>query len=644
MIELPTGTGTDFVGYRIEDVIGRGGMGVVYRAHDLRLKRTVALKLVAPELALDERFRERFARETELAMSLEHPNVVPIYDAGDVDGRLYLAMRLVAGTDLGKLVRTGGALGPARALAICGQVASALDAAHAKGLVHRDVKPSNVLLDENEHVYLADFGLTRRLDEPGAAATDDRSVGTPAYLAPEQIEGAPVDGRADVYALGCMLFECLTGTRPFNRASRLETAWAHLEEEPPSAHALVPELPEAIDPVVRTALAKEPDDRYPRCTALISAAEHAFGFGRSTPLHRRKSVLLGAAIMLLVLAAASVAAVLATNGHGKAAPPLFARADSLARIDPATNKVSAVIDVGGHPVVAAAGGHSVWVYNKYSSTISEVDARTNRVLKTTAFSGLEPAQCCSLFTGPVLAADASGAWLVNGGAYDQPRLAHLLAGGGGKHEYPLDLTPTGVAVGGGAVWVVGYRGRDHQVVRIDPATGRVTARKRFPAHSRVDSIAFGFGAVWVMSSSTATLYRIDPRSAGRTRSVVVASSRATRPEITSYLHAITVRTTKGGGTDFNIDPFALTSFLNGKFGPPDLGEYNGDLGALWVYDWPSGTVDRQEFANGPIRTIRVTESPPYPAGGPCLTSITVGSGSLWVTAAAGTPNGGPCVR
>jgi serine/threonine-protein kinase len=298
----------------------------------------VALKLIAPELALDARFRERFARETELAMSLEHPNVVPIYDAGDVDGRLYLAMRLVE-SDLRRLLRADGALEPARALAICRQVASALDAAHAKGLVHRDVKPSNVLLDENEHAYLADFGLTRRLDEPEAAATDDRSVGTPAYLAPEQIESKPVDGRTDVYSLGCLLFECLTGAPPFAGGSRLETAWAHLEEEPPSTRGLVPELPEAIDPVVRTALVKEPDDRYPTCTALISAAEHALGLGRSTPLHRRKSVLLAAAIVLILLAAASVAAVLATNDRGKAAAaPLFARGDSLARIDPATTR------------------------------------------------------------------------------------------------------------------------------------------------------------------------------------------------------------------------------------------------------------------------------------------------------------------
>src|SRR5215831_12292602 len=161
MTELPAGTGigSDFIGYRIEDVIGRGGMGVVYRAYDLRLKRTVALKLITPELALDERFRKRFVREMELAIALEHPNVVPIHDAGDVDGRLYLAMRVVDAGDLRTLLRSEGPLGQARALAICRQVANALDAAHAKGLVHRDVKPSNVLLDQGEHVYLADFGL-----------------------------------------------------------------------------------------------------------------------------------------------------------------------------------------------------------------------------------------------------------------------------------------------------------------------------------------------------------------------------------------------------------------------------------------------------------------------------------------------------
>ena len=188
----------DFLDYRIEEPIGQGGMGVVYLAHDVRLGRRVALKVMAPSLARDGRYRASFARESELAMSLEHPNVVPIHDAGEAEGRLYLAMRRVEGTDLRALLRREGALDPARALAIVSQIAQALDAAHAKGLVHRDVKPSNVLLDDNEHVYLADFGLTRRLSEGASLQAEAATLGTPAYLAPEQIEGGDVDGRADV--------------------------------------------------------------------------------------------------------------------------------------------------------------------------------------------------------------------------------------------------------------------------------------------------------------------------------------------------------------------------------------------------------------------------------------------------------------
>jgi serine/threonine-protein kinase len=637
--------GSDFLGYRIEELIGRGGMGVVYRAFDLRLKRLVALKLVAPSLALDERFRERFARETELVMSLEHPNVVPIYDAGEVDGRLYLAMRLVDGTDLGSLLRAEGALEPARAMAICAQVASALDAAHTRGLVHRDVKPSNVLLDSSEHVYLADFGLTRRLADPIGETGEDRSIGTSAYAAPEQIDAESIDGRADVYSLGCLVYECLTGEHVFPRSSRLAVAWAHLEEEPPRASRTRPGLPEAIDRVIARALAKEPEQRHSTCGALIAAAEEALGLRMLSLFERRKHVLIAAAVLLaVVVVAASLAAVLATAGHRKATAPLFAGPDTLARIDPATNEVVAVIGVGAHPVVVAAGAHShsVWVYNDGDSSISEVDAGTNRVLKTTPISGFTPVECCSLFAGPVLAADAAGAWFVSGGEVDKAWLTHIAVDAGRKRRYALDLTPTGVAVGHSAVWVVGHRGRDFRLLRIDPATGRVTARTRFPTNSRVDSIAFGYGAVWVMSSSTATLYRIDPRSARRTGSVVVAGPPAARPEITHYLHDITVRTTEGGGTDVEVDPVALTASVNGPYGPPDWGEYNGDLGALWWYDWPSGTVSRQQAENGPVRDIHVTDAR---TGGPCLTSITAGSGSLWVTAAAGdSPNGGPCVR
>src|ERR1044072_3722599 len=187
----------DFLHYRIEEPIGQGGMGVVYLAHDVRLGRKVALKLMAPSLASDERYRTRFASESELAMALEHPNVVPIHDAGEAEGRLYLAMRRVEGTDLRALLRRDGALDPVRALAIVSQIAQALHAAHAHRLVHRDVKPSNVLLDENEHVYLADFGLTRRLSDEASLRADSLAVGTPAYVAPEPPEGRTAAGRAD---------------------------------------------------------------------------------------------------------------------------------------------------------------------------------------------------------------------------------------------------------------------------------------------------------------------------------------------------------------------------------------------------------------------------------------------------------------
>ena len=576
-------------------------------------------------------------------MSLEHPNVVPIHDAGDIDGRLYLAMRCVEGTDLRALLHAERALDQSRAVAICTQVANALDAAHAKGLVHRDVKPSNVLLDANEHVYLADFGLTRRLDQEGAPAGEGRSVGTPAYLAPEQIEGGPVDGRADIYSLGCLLYECLTGYTPFARGSRLAVAWAHLEEEPPSARARRPELPEAIDAVIRKAMAKEPQHRYTTCAALIGAAAEALGLRRSPPLHRRKALLLVAAVLVAALVAAALATALATGGRAKAATtPLFARKDTVARIDPGTNKVSAVVAVGPSPVAAAAGGHSVWVYNQGDSTISEIDERTNRVRKTTPIRPW-PADV-SRYTGPVLAADASGAWFVSGaldvppGDPDHPLLTKVLPGGRGKREYHLDVTPTGVAASDGAVWVVGRAARDYEALRIDSTTGRVVARTRFPASEPIDSVAAGYGKVWVVGSTHATLYRIDPTTAKQEGRLVLGSSRASRPEIMPRGGDIWIRL--AGRTGVSVDPFFLHIGGPGN-GEPESGEDRGDLGALWWYSWESGSVFRQEFAGGHIRTIHVTRTP-TDADGPCLTSIAIGSGSLWLTAAPSPDGGSTC--
>jgi hypothetical protein len=630
----PVDIGTDFLGYRIEELIGRGGMGVVYRAYDLRLKRPVALKLVAPSLARDERFRERFARESELVMSLEHPNVVPIYDAGEVDDRVYLAMRLVDGRDLGALLRTEGALEPDRAIAICAQIAVGLDAAHARGLVHRDVKPSNVLLDESEHVYLADFGLTRRLDDGGASA-DDRSVGTPAYLAPEQLEGGPIDGSADIYSFGCVLYECLTGEPVFPRSSRLAVAWAHLEEEPPKPSRRRVELPEAIDAVIGRALAKEPEQRYPSCGALVAAAGAALGLGTPQASRRRRTVLLAAVAALAIAAAAAAIATSLAHGPRKSAT-LFAAPNTLARIDPTTKNVDAVVNVGRNPVASAGSSRRVWVYSEGSGKISEIDTRTNRVIERTLVSLLPPAECCGLYSGPVLAADASGAWFVKGGLIRRPYLVHLPAGERKRrsHAYPLDIVPTGVAVGRGSVWVVGRTPRDNQVLRIDPSDGRITGRQRFPASARIDSIAYGYGRVWVVSSERSTLYRIDPQLRQPPRRVQVADSRATRPELLDG--QVWVRVEGHKGLTLQLDPSSLSAVHKEVDGPPTSQENVWGNGTYWWYDSPSGTVfwEAQGLAtqNGQRRRIRVTRYAPQ-QGGPCLSSITIADGSVWVTAA-----------
>lgn len=631
--------GSDFLGYRIEELIGRGGMGVVYRAQDLRLKRPVALKFVAPSLARDARFRERFARESELVMSLEHPNVVPIYDAGDVDGRVYLAMRLVDGNDLGSLIRAEGALEAARAIAIGTQIAAALDAAHARGLVHRDVKPSNVLLDGSEHVYLADFGLTRRLDDQTAELSDDRSVGTPAYLAPEQLEGRPLDGRADGYALGCLLYECLTGEPVFPRDSRLAVAWAHLEDEPPRPSRRNTALPEAIDAVIAKALAKDPEGRFASCAALVGAAGRALGLGTTRASHRRRTLLIAGAVALgVAAAAAAIATTLARVGG-----PLFAGPNTLARIDPATNRVVKVIRVGNDPVVSAGTDFTVWTYNRGDGTITQVNGVTNRVVATTRVA--RPAECCSLFSGPVLGADVadlsvSGAWFVEGGtAGSKPRLAHLLVDSARAVQYPLPITPVGVAVGGAAVWVVGHDSRHDEVLRIAPATGRVTATIRRPRSAGIDSIAFGYGWVWGVSSAKATLYRIAPHPLRWDGSRVIADSRATQPEIMFRGPDIWVRTADGMTNE--IHPSSLQIYDREYNGPPGWEENQGQLGSLWWYDWPTGLVHRQEVADGPKKRIQVTRARPS-RGGPCLTSMAVASASLWVTVAPSS--NGACRR
>jgi DNA-binding NarL/FixJ family response regulator len=270
--------GSEFAGHRIEAVAGRGGMGVVYRATDLTLDRRVALKLIAPGLAGDDEFRARFERECRVAASLEHPHVVPVYHAGQEGERLYVTMRFIEGTDLRALLAEEGHLDPEHAVAVIAQVAGALDEAHRHGLVHRDVKPGNILIERDggaERVFLTDFGITKRHTAGDELTRTGIAVGTADFMSPEQARGGDVDGRADVYALGCVLFRALTGEVVFDRDSDLDKLWAHVHEPPPALLEVRPELPAALGDTVGHALAKDPGARPQTAGELADEARAA---------------------------------------------------------------------------------------------------------------------------------------------------------------------------------------------------------------------------------------------------------------------------------------------------------------------------------------------------------------------------------
>jgi YVTN family beta-propeller protein len=608
--------GAQIAGYRIEAPLGRGGMSVVYLAEDLRLHRKVAIKLIAPELAQDVRFRERFLAESELAASLDHPNVIPIYEAGEAQDVLFIAMRYVERKDL-KVLLDGESLPPGRVIDLARQIAGALDAAHARGLVHRDVKPSNVLVDaataSGDHVYLADFGLTRRLAEQGYRSGTELSLGTPGYVAPEQIEGKEVDGRADVYSLAALLFECLAGEPPFHGPSEAAILFAHLEEDPPSLHDRRPELPEAIDAVMERALAKSPDARYGSCGELVEAASAALGIGRPAPW-RRARVALG--LLVATLVTAGLLAFFLVRGQGT--PPIPTSGDSLIRIDPATNDVAATIPVGRNPSAVAVGENGVWVANRDDATVSRIDARTDRAVLVAKAHGapvdiaVRP-QRVVVANGPVeadlaiinaasgvqedlfsmeqgrffgamsVAAADSGFWVATG-----DRRVGRLDILSGRLVDPVvipqppaersDAIFSGIAVGEGAVWVVGDP-LEHTAWRIDLSTGELVATIPLPVAPK--AVAVGAGGVWVTSQLDDTLSRIDP--------------------VTNRI---------------------ATTIPVGK-GPAGVAV---GAGSIWVANAIDGTVSRVDPRSLRVETIDVDGHPD---------DVAVGAGAVWVTSYAG---------
>ena len=356
MTEQPApGVGEAFGGYTIESLLGRGGMGTVYLATHARLGRKAALKVIASELAHEEDFRARFLRESQLAASLDHPNVIPIYDADEVEGVLYLAMRYVSGPSLQALIRERGSLSQAETLGIAEQIGGALDAAHRAGLVHRDVKPANILVAEpGDHAYLCDFGLAKLTSSKGTTQTGS-FLGTVDYCAPEQIQGRPLDGRADIYSLGCVLFHCLTGEAPFTRETDFAVLQAHLAEPPPILSDVRSDLPRLLDEVIITAMAKEPGGRYATAGELASDFRKAIrGVAQPTdpdatraapvpPTRTQKEHvgrggrLVAAAIVVAVLGVAAVAAFLATRESDGGA-------NTTAELRPFVNRIENVLE------------------------------------------------------------------------------------------------------------------------------------------------------------------------------------------------------------------------------------------------------------------------------------------------------------
>jgi len=568
--------GDVFVGHRIEGLAGRGGMGVVYRATQLDLDRTVALKVITPAFADEPDFRARFVAESRAAASIEHPNVLPVYSAGDHEGVLYIVMRFVDGPDLRALVRAGGGLGPDRAAHILAQVGAALDAAHGHGLVHRDVKPANILIDAQDHVYLTDFGLTKRLASTADPSRSGGWVGTLGYVAPEQIRGERVDARTDVYALGCVLVHALAGRPPYLRETDEATMWAHLNAPPPS-EAVPPEF----EGVVARALAKDPSDRYPSAGDLGRAALAAAG--RSGVAAPERLVARGAAAPI-----------------DSTAPTRFADADAQTRPSPP----------GGSPALTAA---------------EPTDARTTPVLRAPrrAPSRLRPRWIA--LAGAIASIAAVGVVLLLGGdEADDPRrpTATTPPPLAADAAVPLVTRPNSLAFAAGNVVVLSPR--SGELGFVDAATGK--PRGRISVGSGASAVAAGFGSLWVAKFRTTSLLRIDPRTRRRVRSAIPLPS-TNRPVIVATGGgAVWVGTHADSGIDNVIKVLPRSGSIQQQVIRIDGGVHDVDVGdgAVWVTNRSRAAVVRLSVRNGGKRRIRV---PPEPQG------LAVGEGAVWVAGA-----------
>jgi predicted Ser/Thr protein kinase len=578
---MPEFTAGDvFVDHRIEGLAGRGGMGVVYRATDIELERTVALKVITPALAEEEDFRKRFVAESKAAASIEHPNVIPVYYAGEREGVLYIVMRYIDGPDLRALVRAQGKLDPERAAHIVAQVGAALDAAHAHGLVHRDVKPANVLLGEEDHAYLTDFGLTKRTATTGDHGVSRAGgwVGTLGYVAPEQIRGGRIDARTDVYALGCVLVYALTGQAPYMGESDEATLWAHLNSPPPS-ELVAPEF----EGVVARALAKDPSDRYPSAGDLGRAALAAAG--RSAATRPERNVARGAAAPPGLSATAATARVAAPDAETRPSPPVDAATVVTAR------------EGGG----GAAAGVLRTMHGQWLVVTAIVTVLVAVVLAIVLLGGGDDT--------PAGQATAT-----------TPAPAARPAAFVGK---PIDVgvRPNALTVAGGRVWALS--GKPGELDIIDPADKART--RAFPVGDGGMSLAGGFDSLWLLKGGRArTLSRRSVKT-GRLQGEAVEIAYPGVPvAIVAGQRALWVGVrTKGatGGAEsvVKIDPSALTQQQISI--PGGVQDIAVGAGALWVSNRFRPYVVRVDARTGSLREIRVSGSPK---------GLAVGAGALWV--------------
>ncbi len=632
--------GAEFAGHRIVAVIGRGGMGVVYRAHNLALDRERALKVVAPALSTDRRFRDRFKRESRLAASIEHPNVIPVHAAGEEDGLLFLTMRLVEGSDLRRIVEAEGPLDPARAAVVVDGVAAALDAAHAAGLVHRDVKPANVLIEagtrrrppeeagswSHEHVFLTDFGITRPVRGGETVTGTGEFLGSPDYVAPEQAAGEPVSPRTDVYALGCVVHYALTGRPPFVRDNDLATLFAHANAPRPRATAANPELPEAVDGVIRKAMAIDPDHRHTTAGELAADLRRALGLppaalpdpdaGPTRPLQRRVDRRRALVPALLVAAALAVAAVIVfalTQGddsgggaEGPSAPESVAPPEAVA-----------TIPVGEAPNGLTVGAGRVWVAETGARAVEGVDPRSERSVPPSFAvpgassvavgfgsiwvvsppgdavyrldpSGEEDPVVIDVGEAPSdVAVDADWVWVANQGDNTVSRVDP----NANEEDLaePVGIAPRSLATGGGSVWVANIDARS--ISQIDASTGeRVGSAISVPG-SRPNDVAFGEGSVWVIDNVDGTLTRIDP-----SRQTVDGDPAPVgpKPRGVKVAFGYVWVANAGDATLSRVDPDRLEPVGS----PTEVGGDPADVavgeGSVWTADQADSTVTRVE--------------------------------------------------